>query len=201
MARPRSDIAPRILRAARARFLRDGVDGASLRDIAREAATSVGMIHYYFPAKDDLFRAVVEEVYAGFSDDVVAIVSQARPLEDKIRDVYLRIARASDAEFDVLRVIVREVLVSSERRRALIERFLRGHIPPMLAALTTGMANGEIDVSHPMPAAGLTLLATAVLPVIIRRLIDERQAPLPLPAPEDLARALATVVFAGLRPR
>jgi AcrR family transcriptional regulator len=201
MARPRSDIAPRILVAARARFLRDGVDGASLRDIAREAATSVGMIHYYFPTKDDLFRAVVEEVYAGFSDDLIAIIGQARPLEDKIRDVYLRIARASDAEFDVLRMIVREVLVSSERRGALIERFLRGHIPPMLSALVSGLASGEIDARHPLPAAGLTLLATAILPQLLLRLIDDRQAPVPFPAPEELARALATVVFAGLRPR
>ena len=31
MARPRSDIAPRILHAARERFLAEGVDGASLR--------------------------------------------------------------------------------------------------------------------------------------------------------------------------
>ena len=35
MARPRTDIQPRIVRAARARFLAEGVDGASLRAIAR----------------------------------------------------------------------------------------------------------------------------------------------------------------------
>ena len=59
MARPKSDIEPRIIHAARRRFLEDGVDGASLRKIAREAGTNIGMIYYYFPTKDDLFLAYV----------------------------------------------------------------------------------------------------------------------------------------------
>src|SRR4029077_6434218 len=57
MARPRSDIQPRIVRAARERFLAEGVDGASLRTIASDAGTNVGMVFYYFPTKDDLFLA------------------------------------------------------------------------------------------------------------------------------------------------
>ena len=40
MARPRSDIQPRIVEAARYRFLRAGVDGASLREIAKDAKIS-----------------------------------------------------------------------------------------------------------------------------------------------------------------
>ena len=58
MGRTPSDIAPRIVHAARRRFLSDGVEGASLRAIARDARTSIGMIYYYYPAKDDLFLAV-----------------------------------------------------------------------------------------------------------------------------------------------
>ena len=41
MARPRSDIEPRIVHAARERFLHEGVDGASLRTIASNARRSV----------------------------------------------------------------------------------------------------------------------------------------------------------------
>src|SRR6185295_5828153 len=70
MARPPTDIRQRILGAARARFLAEGVDGASLREIARDAKTTIGMVSYYFPAKDDLFLAVVEEVYAVLLGDL-----------------------------------------------------------------------------------------------------------------------------------
>jgi AcrR family transcriptional regulator len=45
MARPASDIAPRIVHAARERFLFEGVDGASLRNIAKDAGTNIGMVY------------------------------------------------------------------------------------------------------------------------------------------------------------
>ena len=63
MARPGSDLRSRVVPAARARFLAQGVDGASLRSIADDAGTSIGMVYYYFKTKDDLFLAVVEDVY------------------------------------------------------------------------------------------------------------------------------------------
>jgi AcrR family transcriptional regulator len=44
MARPASDIQKRIFVAARARFLSEGVDGASLRQIAKDAGTNIGMV-------------------------------------------------------------------------------------------------------------------------------------------------------------
>ena len=73
MARPRSDIGPRIVHAARRRFLVEGVDGASLRAIAHDARTSIGMIYYYFPTKDDLFLAVVEEMYVTVLADMKTV--------------------------------------------------------------------------------------------------------------------------------
>ena len=61
--------------AARERFLTEGVDGASLREIARDAGTSIGMVYYYFPTKDELFLAVVEEVYAKLLADLASALA------------------------------------------------------------------------------------------------------------------------------
>jgi AcrR family transcriptional regulator len=201
MARPRSDIAPRILAAARGRFLRDGVDGAALRDIAREAGTSLGMITYYFPTKNALFLAVVEDVYARFSAEITAVVRAPGTLESRLTALFLRLARASDAEFDLLRLVVREILVSSARRRLVLDRFLRGHIPAMLEALVAGYASGEIDRRHPLGAVALGALGAGLFPQLLRRAAGEDKLPVPpLPA-DDLARALAQVVLEGLKPR
>src|SRR6185503_10603877 len=98
MPRPRSDIEPRILKAARARFLSDGVDGASLRTIARDAGTSIGMVYYYFPTKDDLFFAVVEEVYAKLLADMTLALEPNAPVEERMRRFYARVGAVSDAE-------------------------------------------------------------------------------------------------------
>ena len=74
MARPRSDIAQRLVKAARKHFLAQGVDGASLRTIAAEAGTSVGMVSYYFPTKDALAQAVL----AGHADELSAMLERLR---------------------------------------------------------------------------------------------------------------------------
>jgi AcrR family transcriptional regulator len=203
MARPRSDIAPRLLHAARARFLRDGVDGASLREIARAARTSLGMIHYYFPDKDAFFLAVVEEIYAGFSADLTRIMRTAEPFEAKVRALYARIASGSDAELDILRLVVREVLVSSSRRHLVMKLFLRGHILPIIAAIVEAQRTGEIDPRHPVPAVAMGMLTTALFPQLAYRVLGELRAELPvtLPPAESLAGALVNVFLDGARPK
>src|SRR6266545_901848 len=105
MARPRTDIAPRILHAARARFLAEGVDGASLRAIARAAGTSIGMLYYYFSSKDDLFLAVVEEVYGALLADLARALAPDAPVEERIAALYQRIAAMSDEELSVIRLV------------------------------------------------------------------------------------------------
>lgn len=47
-----------VLEGARAIFLRDGFDGASVDDIAREAGVSKATLYAYFPDKQMLFREI-----------------------------------------------------------------------------------------------------------------------------------------------
>ncbi|WP_322818571.1 helix-turn-helix domain-containing protein [Tepidiforma sp.] len=49
----------RILAAARALFAERGFDGTSVRMIANRAGVSDPAVHYYFPSKYDLFRALM----------------------------------------------------------------------------------------------------------------------------------------------
>lgn len=49
----------RILAAARALFAERGFDGTSVRMIADRAGVSDPAVHYYFPSKYDLFRALM----------------------------------------------------------------------------------------------------------------------------------------------
>ena len=84
MARPRSDIRPRLITAARERFLLDGVDGASLRNIARDANTNIGMLYYYFETKETLFFEVVEEHYAPLLADLRSILDHDSVIADRL---------------------------------------------------------------------------------------------------------------------
>jgi AcrR family transcriptional regulator len=110
MARPRTDIAPRILEAARQRFRQHGVDGASLRAIAKDAKTSIGMVYYYYPTKDDLFFAVVESVYERFLEKLEKALAPTGTVEERLGRLYRQLSEVTDEEIEMLRLVVRDVL-------------------------------------------------------------------------------------------
>lgn len=196
MARPKSDIDIRILHAARARFLVEGVDGASLRAIAKDARTSIGMVYYYFPTKDDLFLAVVEEVYERVLADFVVALAPEKPVRERIRNLYERIGRFDEDERLVLKLVVREALVSSSRLERLLARFQRGHLPLVFRVIQDGIADGALDARlHPILLAG-TLLGVGAAPQVLRRLLGSR---LPgLPEGGAVADQLVDVLFDGV---
>ncbi|MFB6273843.1 MAG: TetR/AcrR family transcriptional regulator, partial [Salinibacter sp.] len=55
---PKNDTEARILDAAHTVFVRQGTQGASLKDIAREADVNQALLHYYFSDKETLADTV-----------------------------------------------------------------------------------------------------------------------------------------------
>lgn len=199
MARPRTDIAPRIVHAARGRFLTEGVDGASLRTIAKDAGTSVGMIYYYFPTKDDLFLAIVEEKYSELLHELEKVLAAEGDTRSRAEKMYARLGALTSEEIDVVRLVVREALVSSTRLDRLLERFARGHLPLLLGVIGEGVEKGELVDDVPVPLLMMSLLATGAIPQIARRVIAERMPAFAmLPSGEALAETMVRVVFEGI---
>src|SRR6188472_4175135 len=64
----------RLLEAAIQRFAADGYRRTSVSDIARDAGLTPAATYAYFPSKDALFRAAVDE-------DAAALIEQATPAE------------------------------------------------------------------------------------------------------------------------
>jgi AcrR family transcriptional regulator len=80
------DLRARLLDAAIACFVRDGIAGTSLRAIASEGAVTPALLHYYFGDKSQLVDAIVAErllpvlaemrgVVEGAGDDVTALIT------------------------------------------------------------------------------------------------------------------------------
>lgn len=201
MARPASDIRERLVEAARARFLREGVDGASVRDIARDAETSLGIVAYYFPKKEDLFDEVVESVYRPFLDEIAAILRREEGTRERLHAVVLRVAEASGRELDVMRLVAREAIGSARRRHRILRRFIKGHIGALLAAIDDGLREGDFDESFPAPLILAAFAGLAVLPQVVRRAAGGR-APFALPGKEVLAALSMQLFFRAVgRPR
>ena len=198
MARPRSDIRPRVLEAARARFLLEGVDGASLRAIAADADTSVGMIHYYFPTKDELFLAVVEDIYAAMLADMATALAPDVPVEARLRRLYARLGAMTATEAATLRLIIREALVSSARLARIVERFRRGHVPLMVATITDGMRAGVVRTDVPPLLLGLVTFALGAVPPVLARQAGASFPTGQIPQGPALGEALMAIVLGGI---
>jgi AcrR family transcriptional regulator len=201
MARPRGDIEPRVLEAARKRFLEQGVDGASLRKIAEDAGTNIGMIYYYFPTKEALFDAVVSHAYGVVLRDVAEALQPDLPVAESMRRLSTRAGSLSDEEFDVMRIVLKEAFVSTERLGGLIQRFSAGHVPLVLAALGRGVKAGELSERVPLPILAAATFAILVVPQFVRRRLAGSVPALAglFPPPDRLATALVSILLDGVR--
>jgi AcrR family transcriptional regulator len=200
MARPASDISPRIVHAARELFLVHGVDGASLRVIAKAAGTSIGMVYYYFETKDALFLAVVEEVYVELLADMRKALAQDVPPQERVLRLYLRLAALSDTELQVVRLILREALVSSARLRSLVKRFETGHLPLIAALIRDGLLSGTFRTDvHPLGLAAATF-SLGLIPQLLRRLLGQSRLAMAaqLPSAESAAAGMHQVLMHGI---
>jgi AcrR family transcriptional regulator len=200
MPRPASDIESRIVTAGRKRFLLQGVDGASLRSIAHDAGTSIGMVYYYFKTKDDLFLAVVEGAYRGLLADFAQALDGDVPPEQRLQRMFLRVARLDEREFEVVRMIMREALISSSRLSKLASRFERGHIPLLLRALGEGVETERFDGQLPLPALLVSSIALCFLPQVAHRVVTQAGLPIAasLPGHEQVAAVLGRVLLHGI---
>ncbi|MDH3709183.1 MAG: TetR/AcrR family transcriptional regulator [Cyclobacteriaceae bacterium] len=83
---PNSTTENRIKEAARKIFIKKGLAGARMQEIADEAKINKAMLHYYYRNKEQLFKKIFEEVAAEFVPKIFSILGEDRPLEVKVQD-------------------------------------------------------------------------------------------------------------------
>jgi TetR/AcrR family transcriptional regulator, mexJK operon transcriptional repressor len=99
-----------VLLGARKVFLRDGFDGASVDDIAREAGVSKATLYAYFPDKRLLFAEVARGECARQAEEGAAAIDMNRPARDVMMDAGRLIAKfmLSDFGMNAFRLCVAE---------------------------------------------------------------------------------------------
>lgn len=218
MARPKGDIEQRLLAKARKCFLAHGFGGTSLRQVAREAGTSVGMIHYYYRSKEELFQAVVETTYERTLADLEKALAPDAPFGERIARLYAKLGSLSDEERATVRMVVRESMTSPNVLQALLERSMRGHIPLLLRLVADGQREGKVRADLSPPLVMACIMGIGVLPTIMRRAgtqvigpgLAKSKLPAPLkamakaavdslPSEADMTTILGTIALAALR--
>jgi len=99
-----------VLNGARTVFMRDGFEGASVDDIAREAQVSKATLYSYFPDKRLLFSEVARVECNRQAEDALNEVDESAPVADVLHEAASRVVRffLSDFGQQVFRICVSE---------------------------------------------------------------------------------------------
>ncbi|WP_346854903.1 TetR/AcrR family transcriptional regulator [uncultured Draconibacterium sp.] len=74
----------KILKAARTIFVRKGMDGARMQEIADEAGINKALLHYYFRSKQKLFEAIFVNLIGKIFPNITSVLLSEKPIEEKI---------------------------------------------------------------------------------------------------------------------
>ena len=74
----------KILQAAQSVFIKKGMDGARMQEIANEAGINKALLHYYFRTKEKLFEAIFKTVFSQILPNIMEMVHSELPIEEKL---------------------------------------------------------------------------------------------------------------------
>jgi AcrR family transcriptional regulator len=154
-------------------FSERGVKEVSLRELARAADVTPGMIHYYFGDKQGLYQALLERALSRLLARVREIVATGREDLGEIADFLRVFVGALSSERWIPSLIIREVIADTGRFR---ERFIRDFasqvariVPELLGReLAAGRLRRDLD----LPLAFVSLLGMMAWPFAARPVLE-----------------------------
>jgi TetR/AcrR family transcriptional regulator len=136
-----------ILQAAMHEFASEGVAGARTDEIARAAGVNKALLYYYFRDKEALYGAVVDSIFEGLRDRIIAVLDSDLPPREKIMKYvgthfdYV----ASSPHFP--RVVQMEMMRSGRKKSPHLKRIAQTYFVPIFGKLSElfreGMESGD----------------------------------------------------------
>lgn len=131
----------RILAAAIEEFAERGSSGARVDSIARRAEINERMLYYYFGNKDQLYLAVLEEVYGEFNRAEHALKLDALPPLDAVAELAHFVWDYYAEHPELIQLINNENLFEAKSMRQSTE--IRQQVSPIVELLAQTLKRGE----------------------------------------------------------
>ncbi len=173
---PRRD---ELVAAAYREIAESGFEGLRTREVAGAVGINVATLHYYFPTKEDLIRAVVGHAMSRFQS---TLANEGTALE-RLRGHFRGLRRLAHEEPELFRVMA-ELMIRSARDAKLAEiiRKTNEYWHSTLRTLLRG-ARDERALPKEVDPDGMSAVIVATLKGVY--LLPERSGP-----PESLDKAL-----------
>jgi TetR/AcrR family transcriptional regulator len=165
-----SDTEQRILDAARQQFMRFGLEGTTMQQIADAAHINKSLVHYYFRSKENLFERIFIQAFQTFVPRVMEIMLSDCSMREKIKNIV-------DNYIDMLMsnnflpgFILHEINQNPDRLYRLLQHS-QVNPPLVMQQLEKEIANGNIRPVDPRHLF-INILAMCIFPFPARPLIQ-----------------------------
>jgi TetR/AcrR family fatty acid metabolism transcriptional regulator len=162
MARPRTKEDGRreeIVRAALRLILKTGYNSVTLADIAEQVGVSKGLISYYFPKKEDVFVAVLEQIVDRLTTDFQSFYTADAPAAEKLKMIFANLFGNEKRARRYYTVVI-DYLAQAIRNRQVQEYtqlIYASYRTYMERIVQDGVASGEFRQADPERAASMIL--------------------------------------------
>ncbi|MDA0746781.1 MAG: TetR/AcrR family transcriptional regulator [bacterium] len=201
------DTQQRILTAATEVFLKQGRDGARMKEIAKQAGINQALLHYYFRSKQKLYEAVFECVFERFLAGFLDAIPETQDVQVLMRHFVNNYLDRLAENPDLVPFILWEIRGGGET----MGRLLKSHLfregedkPPfMIQIVQEAVAKGQIRPVDPVQFT-LSLFGACVYPFIARPILEKVIPGLDLFSPEFLEQRKEEIVqlfWNGVRPQ
>ena len=200
-----SDVSERLLDAATELAVEVGFEACGLREIARRAGVSPGMIAYYFGDRDGLYQAMFQRIFARMHERVFEVLEDSSVTSEDRIAALIRIQVSTIAADPWLpRLVMREVLARQDAglHGIVKEQVAKGPIARMVEWLEEEQARHGIRTDLDPRLLAMTIAGLAGFPYLMAPIVGEE---IGLDFDADFAERLIEhnqrILTAGLRPR
>jgi AcrR family transcriptional regulator len=190
----------RILVAAARRFAERGVAGTTIRDIAREAGVSLGIVHHHFGSKAELHRRSLDSLYGGLARELLPLAGLLDALVAE-----LAAAPAAEAQGPLVERAVRAGHRFARKHRGIVRTAMRplvetGDLEPGWERVAhepfIGRVAARLAPALGRPEPAVRMVAQALLTLVMRTALASpaqlaREAGLVRPHVRRVSAALA----------
>jgi TetR/AcrR family transcriptional regulator, cholesterol catabolism regulator len=181
-----------ILHAAGPVLQREGINGATMGAIAKEAGVDRATIYYYFQDKQEIFRTAIHDGLVEMVAALEDVAASGHSAQVRLRDSIRAVMRAYERHYPQLYIFFQdgamssiidnhlnaEILASGARYEALVEAAVRDGVesgvfatplpPKMFAKLVVGMLNWTSRWFVPGGAMGADDIADGMADTVLR---------------------------------
>jgi TetR/AcrR family transcriptional regulator len=192
-----------IIEAAKKIFIKKGLAGARMQDIADEAGINKAMLHYYFRSKDRLFEIIFTEAINKVLTSLNSILATPMPFPEKIKAIVENYLTALMANPQLPLFVLNEITQNPEMFvQKLKEKVGFPNVNAFLMEIAVAGEQGIIRKISPLQLI-MNIISMSVFPFVAKPLfqavteIDDVQFRMVM---EERKRSLATFILDALRP-